>query len=168
MLRKKEEGFTLIELLVVIAIIGVLASIVIASLNTAREKGNKAAIKGNLASIQTQSALYYDDNLMSYGKSAIAAVAVCNVTVVIDSVFADPTVAAAIDSAESAGGLAGAAWCALGGSVAVGTDNSQSWAVSVAYKDGTGSWCTDSTGYAGGSATAKASGGGVAPAVCIR
>jgi len=35
---KKESGFTLIELLVVIAIIGILASVILASLSTTREK----------------------------------------------------------------------------------------------------------------------------------
>jgi prepilin-type N-terminal cleavage/methylation domain-containing protein len=56
---KKNQGFTLIELLVVIAIIGVLSAVVLASLNSARSKGNDAAVQSNLASIQTQAEVYY-------------------------------------------------------------------------------------------------------------
>ena len=55
-----KKGFTLIELLVVVAIIALLASIVLAALNSARGKGSNAAIKSNLHTIQTQAEIVYD------------------------------------------------------------------------------------------------------------
>jgi prepilin-type N-terminal cleavage/methylation domain-containing protein len=55
-------GFTLIELLVVIAIIGLLASIILASLNTARQKGRDARRVADLKEIQLALELYYDAN----------------------------------------------------------------------------------------------------------
>ena len=57
-----KRGFTLIELLVVIAIIGILASVVLASLNSARDKGTDAANKSNLNNIRAQAELVYDDD----------------------------------------------------------------------------------------------------------
>ena len=52
----------MIELLVVIAIIGILASVVLASLNSARGKGQAAAIKSNLRNMIPQAELSYNNN----------------------------------------------------------------------------------------------------------
>ena len=61
-LRLNNQGFTLIELLVVIAIIGLLSSIVLASLNTARAKARDAKRMEDLAQIRTALELYYSDH----------------------------------------------------------------------------------------------------------
>jgi len=61
-----KKGFTLIELLVVIAVIGILAAVVLASLNSAREKGKIASIRSNLRAAVTQAEMYYHDNGATY------------------------------------------------------------------------------------------------------
>lgn len=60
MQRKRQRGFTLIELLVVIAIIGLLSSVVLASLNNARERSRDARRLGDIKQIQTALELAYD------------------------------------------------------------------------------------------------------------
>lgn len=55
-------GFTLIELLVVIAIIGILSSVVLASLNSARQKGRDARRISDIKQIQLALELSYDAN----------------------------------------------------------------------------------------------------------
>lgn len=54
-----KRGFTLIELLVVIAIIGILSSVVLASLNTARVRASDTKKKAELRQIATALQSYY-------------------------------------------------------------------------------------------------------------
>ncbi len=89
---KNNKGFTLIELLVVVAIIGLLAAVVLGALSSARNKGDDAAIKSNLKTIQTQAALYYDNNANSYG---IYNVGWCSV-VQTTNMYGDPVVLTAL------------------------------------------------------------------------
>lgn len=58
----RNRGFTLIELLVVVAIIGILSSVVLASLNSARQKGRDARRVSDLKQLQLALELYYDAN----------------------------------------------------------------------------------------------------------
>ena len=56
------SGFTLIELLVVISIIGVLSSVVLASLNSARTKARDASRTSSIRQVQLAIEMYYDAN----------------------------------------------------------------------------------------------------------
>jgi len=124
----KNRGFTLIELLVVIAIIGILASVVLASLNSARDKGSTAAIKANLNNARAAAELYYDDNSNAY--TGVCAAAGTD----------DP--AGIADILTAADGISSATDC---------NDGATAWAMAAQLvgSDIGDYFCVDSTGYGG-------------------
>src|SRR3990167_1363641 len=144
---KKQLGFTLIELLVVIAIIGVLSAVVLASLNTARSKGNDVGVKANLSTVTTQAALYLSDNNNMYGTFANAACPAVGDTGT--SVFYNTTIENAIAAAvvDSSGGSATCSSTDTAYAVAVSRPAGAA-ATTSAY------WCVDRLGApCGGAAT---------------
>ena len=126
-MRKHTRGFTLIELLVVIAIIGVLSAVVLASLNTARSKGNDAAIKSDLNGIRTQAAIYHDSTAGNQSYTGLCA---------------DTTVANQISGADGANGASATVTCNVAG-------DGSAYAVSSPLVAQTGEYyCVDSIGVA--------------------
>jgi len=59
---RRQNGFTLIELLVVISIIGLLSSVVLSSLNSARMKARDANRLSDMRQIRLALEMYYNDN----------------------------------------------------------------------------------------------------------
>jgi type II secretory pathway pseudopilin PulG len=130
--------------LVVIAIIGILASIILASLNSARAKGTDAATKSDLDNSRAQAELYYDGNNNSYLGACAAGATAANegINAMLVDAASKASLAAPVVTATTAGTA----------TTVICHDSAGAWAAAVPLKSVTGTagavvyWCVDSTG----------------------
>lgn len=143
MKQTNKHGFTLIELLVVIAIIGILASVVLASLNIARTKGTDANVKANLSGVRTAAEIQYDNLGNKYNTTNVAvAGSDCGATYTAGTFLADTGISLTLSQAKVSNGNA-ALYCNINAS-------GDSYAIASPLKTSGTWWCIDSAGASKG------------------
>lgn len=140
--KHPSQGFTLIELLVVISIIGLLSSVVLASLSNTRVKGKAAAAKSALLSLRNQ--LELNANGGGYGANTNYALGVGDNTGCGFGAFAAGTITPIKTSLTTNLTAATNYFCSF--DVSNGTSPATKWAVAVILPDGSGMVCYDSFG----------------------
>ena len=154
---KLKKGFTLIELLVVIAIIGILSSVVLASLNSARGKGNDAKVKAQLAGFRAAAEIYYDTAGQKYQTSGAA---VSNSCATANTVFNDTYSGGTVANSGAASYTAAANY-PTGATLmcnVTATGSAYAFGALLPGAGGTNSWCVDSKGASKSEGTLLASG----------
>ncbi len=136
MTKNFSKGFTIIELLVVVAIIAVLAAIVLVNVTGYINQGKNAAIKGNLATVLTNGAVYYEAN-GNYGTSGAASPVTTGTNFCTNAYFTAPSnaIVAAGGSSFCSVSAIYDKWCAC-----------STMKTTTAEVAGS-TFCADSTGY---------------------
>lgn len=139
------KGFTLIELLVVIAIIGILASIVLVSLNSARNKGKDTRIISDINQIRTQIESEAN-NAGTYTGGTGASNCLSSATVTLNdaSTICSKTTAGGLgkDAIDSGGAITVKTWPTTAGT------SYNAYAIYSSNNSGSG-YCVDSSGKTG-------------------
>ena len=138
-----KAGFTLIELLVVISIVGLLSSVVLASLSTTRAKGRVSAVKSAMLGLRTQIELEANP-AGSYGMTTNYTVGVGDNTSCGFANFATTKVAQIKTNMVSNLGSATNYVCSVNSSSA--TVPATRWAVGAILPSSAGLYCVDAAG----------------------